>query len=204
MVQHTEPTEVRQVISEQTSERCRTILEGVVNGGTGHNAAVEGYRIGGKTGSSQTLYGSDYTIVSFLGFAPADDPQVIICWPTTAPSPPPPAQHHRRRLVHQRRQHGRPHGRRGDCQILDYLDVEKQYTAEESAAVDVTTPQVTGYTVADAETRLSNKGLSYRTIGEGDVVTSQVPAANSAVPGGSTVILYLGGAPLRRRGRCPT
>ena len=46
------------------------------------------------------------------------------------------------------------------AQILDYLDVEKQYTAEESAAVDVTTPQVTGYTVADAEARLSNKGLS--------------------------------------------
>ena len=52
--------------------------EGVVNGGTGHNAAVEGYRIGGKTGSSQTVYSDDYTIVSFLGFAPADDPQVII------------------------------------------------------------------------------------------------------------------------------
>src|SRR5699024_672722 len=87
VVQHTEPTEVRQVISEQTSERCRTILEGVVNGGTGHNAAVEGYRIGGKTGSSQTLYGSDYTIVSFLGFAPADDPQVIILLAYNSPKP---------------------------------------------------------------------------------------------------------------------
>ena len=53
VLQRNEPTEVRQVVSEQTSERCRTILEGVVNGGTGNNAAVEGYRIGGKTGSSR-------------------------------------------------------------------------------------------------------------------------------------------------------
>ena len=83
----TRATEVRQVVSEQTSERCRTILEGVVNGGTGHNAAVEGYRIGGKTGSSQTVYSDDYTIVSFLGFAPADDPQVIILLAYNSPKP---------------------------------------------------------------------------------------------------------------------
>ena len=81
--------------------------------------------------------------------------------------------------------------------------MEKQYTVEESAAVDVTTPQVTGYTVADAESRLEKKGLSYRTVGEGDVVTSQVPAANAAVPGGSTVILYLGGAAPEETGTVP-
>ena len=75
VLQHTEPTEVRQVISEQTSERCRSILEGVVKPpGTGKQAYVAGYRIGGKTGSSETEE-KDHTIVSFLGFAPADDPQ---------------------------------------------------------------------------------------------------------------------------------
>ena len=113
VVQHTEPTEVRQVISEQTSERCRTILEGVVNGGTGHNAAVEGYRIGGKTGSSQTLYGSDYTIVLLPGLCPGGRPPGD--HPAGLQQPQarrPRRQHHRRRLVHQRRQHGRPHGRR--------------------------------------------------------------------------------------------
>ena len=74
------------------------------------------------------------------------------------------------------------------------MGVEKQYTTSESAAVDVSTPQVTGFTLADAEAKLEAKGLKFRTVGEGDVVTAQVPSAASAIPGGSTVILYLGGA----------
>ncbi len=53
VLQHNEPNEVRQVVIAQTSERCRAILEKVVDGGTGKNARVEGYRIGGKTGSSR-------------------------------------------------------------------------------------------------------------------------------------------------------
>lgn len=86
VLQHNEPNEVRQVVSAQTSERCRAILEKVVDGGTGKNARVEGYRIGGKTGSSETLE-TDHTIVSFLGFAPADDPQVIILLAYDNPKP---------------------------------------------------------------------------------------------------------------------
>ena len=77
VIQNTEPTLIRQVVSEETSRRCRAILETVVSEGTGGNAYQAGYRIGGKTGSSQTLKGDDHTIVSFLGFAPANDPQVL-------------------------------------------------------------------------------------------------------------------------------
>ncbi len=90
IIAQTEPTEVRQVISEETSERCRAILEGVVDGGTGKRAYVPGYRIGGKTGSSETVEsrrGEDRTIVSFLGFAPADDPQIIVLLAYDAPKP---------------------------------------------------------------------------------------------------------------------
>ena len=205
VIQNTEPTLIRQVVSEETSRRCRAILETVVSEGTGGNAYQAGYRIGGKTGSSETIpKEDDRTIVSFMGFAPADDPEIIVLLAYDNPKPSAPGSDYTDDLVYiSGGNMAAPMAGEVIAQILDYLDVEKQYTAEESAAVDVTTPQVTGYTVADAETRLSNKGLSYRTIGEGDVVTSQVPAANSAVPGGSTVILYLGGAAPEETGTVP-
>ena len=77
VVQEEEPNLVRQVVSEQTSQRARAILETVVSEGGGSNAYQAGYRIGGKTGSAETLE-DGRTIVSFMGFAPADDPQVIV------------------------------------------------------------------------------------------------------------------------------
>ena len=205
VIQNTEPTLIRQVVSEETSRRCRAILETVVSEGTGGNAYQAGYRIGGKTGSSETIpKEDDRTIVSFMGFAPADDPEIIVLLAYDKPQPASPGGNWSTTGVYiSGGNMAAPMAGEVIAQILDYLNVEKQYTAEESAAVDVTTPQVTGYAVADAEARLSNKGLSYRTIGEGDVVTSQVPAANSAVPGGSTVILYLGGAAPEETGTVP-
>ena len=189
VVQHTEPTEVRQVISEQTSERCRTILEGVVNGGTGHNAAVEGYRIGGKTGSSQTLYGDDYTIVSFLGFAPADDPQVIILLAYNSPKPAYPGGNTTA---------GGWYISGGNMaapmagelleDILGYLGVEKTYTA----SADVLVPNLVGLDLASATASLEKNGLSLRTVGDGAAVTGQIPAAGASIPGGSQVVLYMG------------
>ncbi|MCM1526086.1 MAG: penicillin-binding transpeptidase domain-containing protein [Bacteroides sp.] len=66
------------IVSEKTSETMREILELVVSEGGGKNGQVEGYRVGGKTATSQTLpRGSGRYIASFIGFAPADDPQVI-------------------------------------------------------------------------------------------------------------------------------
>jgi len=87
--------------------------------------------------------------------------------------------------------------------ILDYLGVEKQYTPEESAAVDVATPNVTGFTVSDAAAKLKKNNLSYRTVGEGGVVTTQIPAAGTSVPGGSTAILYLGDSVPQESGLVP-
>ena len=80
------------------------------------------------------------------------------------------------------------------------MGVEKKYTAAESAAVDVVTPQVTGMTVDAADSALRKKGLSSRTVGEGDTVTAQIPASGASVPGGSKVILYLGSAAPAQRG----
>ena len=194
VVKETEPSLVRQVVSEQTSQRARTILETVVSQGGGKNAYQAGYRIGGKTGSAETLE-DGRTIVSFMGFAPADDPKVIVLMAYDTPQEASP---------------GSSYSTSGDyisggamaaprageliAQILDYMGLEKQYTTEESAAVIITTPKAVGYYLSDAISRVESKGLKYRTVGEGDVVTSQVPAANASIPGGSTVILYLGDA----------
>ena len=189
VVQSGQPTEVRQVVSEQTSQRCRAILEGVVNGGTGHNAAVEGYRIGGKTGSSQTLYGDDYTIVSFLGFAPADDPQVIILLAYNSPKPAYPGGNTTA---------GGWYISGGNMaapmagelleDILGYLGVERAYTA----SADVLVPNLVGLDLASATASLEKSGLSLRTVGEGETVTGQIPANGASIPGGSQVVLYLG------------
>ena len=193
-VKENSSTLVRQVVSEQTSQRARAILETVVSEGGGSNAYQAGYRIGGKTGSAETLE-DGRTIVSFMGFAPADDPQVIVLMAYDTPKEASPGSSYGTCGVYiSGGAMAAPRAGELIAQILDYMGVEKQYTTEESAATTVTTPQVTGYTVADAATRLEKKNLTYRTVGTGDVVTSQVPAANSAVPGGSTVILYLGKA----------
>ena len=87
--------------------------------------------------------------------------------------------------------------------ILDYMGVEKKYTAEESAAVDVVMPNVKGISVADAENVLAKKTLKYRTIGEGATVANQIPALQAKGPGGSTVILYLGDSAPEESGTIP-
>ena len=185
-------TEVRQVISESTSEAVRTILEGVVDGGTGKNAYTAGYRIGGKTGTSETLE-TGRNIVSFVGFAPANDPQVVVLLAYDGP----------------KRSDGDP-DRTDDgvyisggnmaapeagqliANILDYMGVAKQYTPEELSGADTTVPYLTQHYLDYAESVLKEYNLTYRTVGEGSVITGQVPAAGATIPGGSQVVLYMG------------
>lgn len=192
VVQNTQPTVVRQVVSEETSQRATKILESVVAEGTGKNAYVAGYRIGGKTGSSETGE-KGRTIVSFMGFAPAEDPEVIVLLAYDKPQESATDERYSTTGVYI--SGGNMAAKKAGpliAQILDYMGVEKKYTKEESAAVDVTMPRVTGLTVEKAAESLNKKNLKYRTIGEGSSVTTQVPAANVNIPGGSTVILCLG------------
>ena len=201
VVSKTEPETVRQIISTETSQRVRTILESVVSEGTGNNAYQAGYRIGGKTGSSETDIGAEdspiggRTIVSFMGFAPADDPQVLVLlaydWPKEAT---PGAKRCTTGVYISGGNMAAPKAGELIADVLDYMGVEKQYTEAESAAVDVSTPGVVGKSVADAAAALEKKNLKYRTVGEGETVTAQIPAKGASVPGGSTVILYLGDA----------
>ena len=193
VIQNTETEVVRQVVSAGTSQRAADILEKVVSQGTGKNAYVAGYRIGGKTGSSEVGLEKDHTLVSFMGYAPADDPQVIVLLAYDRPKPASPGSNLTANDIYI--SGGNMAARKAGPligQILDYMGVEKVYNAEESAAVDVSVPGVTGMSVADAKTELEKKNLKFRTIGSGDTVSRQVPAARTNIPGGSTVILYLG------------
>ena len=205
VIQNTEPTLVRQVISEQTSRRATAILESVVSEpkGSGHNAYQAGYRIGGKTGSSETGDRSRI-IVSFIGFAPADDPELVVLLAFDKPEQTYEGSNWSTTGVYI--SGGNMSAKTAGpmlADMLDYLGIEKEYTAEESAAVDVSTPTVTGMTVAQAEDALKEKNLSYRTMGSGDTVTSQIPSAGANVPGGSTVILYLGDTKPAETGTVP-
>ncbi len=189
-------TEVRQVISEATSEHVRTILEGVVDGGTGKNAYEAGYRIGGKTGTSETLE-TGRNIVSFVGFAPANDPKVVVLLAYDGPK--------RSDGDPDRTDDGvyisggnmaAPEAGKLIADILDYMGIAKQYTPEELSGADTTVPVVTQHYLDYAESVLKQNNLTYRVVGEGDVITGQIPAAGATIPGGSQVVLYMGEEPV--------
>lgn len=185
---------VRQVVSQETSDRSREILETVVSDGSGQNARVAGYQIGGKTGTSETLVDGE-VVVSFMGFAPAEDPQVLVLLAYNTP---------------ERAFPGSPLSVSGHyisggnmpakiagpliADILDYKGIKRTYTEEEMAMSQVSVPNVGDLPLADAISVIEGKHLNYRTVGEGEVVTSQVPARGALISGNSTVILYLGDA----------
>lgn len=174
-------TQVRQVISNETSKQICEYLESVVSEGTGHNAYVAGYRVGGKTGTSEKLdSGTNKKIASFCGIAPSDSPEVAVLMLLDEPNVP------------------FPFG--GTCcapavgkmmsEILPYLSVSPEYTEEEAKELESTTPNVTGKTLKDAKAAISDAELEYTVIGEGDTVLKQMPSANSTIPNGGTVVLY--------------
>ena len=172
--------------------------------GTGKNAYQAGYRIGGKTGSSEVKTEEGRTIVSFMGFAPADDPEVIVLLAYDKPKEASPGSHYCTTGVYiSGGNMAAPQAGALIADILDYLGVEKKYSADESAAVDVSVPDVTGQTEANAALALNKKQLSYRTVGQGDTVNRQIPAAGTSIPGGSTVVLYLGDAVPEETGTVP-
>ena len=196
IIAQNEPTVVRQVVSEETSQRCRTILEGVVNGGTGKRAYVPGYRIGGKTGSSETLdsrLGIDHTIVSFLGFAPADDPQIVVLLMYDNPKP---ASANSNLTAKGYYISGGSMAAMMASElmenILDSMGVERRYSETEKAMIDVTVPNLVGQTAQVGREAAESAGFTVRTVGEGETVTAQIPVGGATIPSGSQVVLYLG------------
>ena len=192
VVEQTEPTEIRQVISEKTSQTVRDIIFSVVDSGTGKNGKVEGYRIGGKTGTSEKRdENSGDLIVSFLGIAPADDPQIVVLLAFDSPTPVVPGSDYTSKGFYiSGGNMAAPSGGPLLAEILDYLGVEKVYS--DSTYADVVVPQTVGLSQADAQNLLLSKGLNYRVVGDGTTVTDQLPSYGVSIPGSSQVVLYLG------------
>ncbi len=185
IVSTTQPNLKRQVISEETSKIVCQLLEGVVTEGSGKNAYIPGYRIGGKTGTSEKLdlkrqTGRDENILSFIGVAPMDDPQYAVLVLLDEPS-----------LTNA---YGStiaaPVVGAVFADILPYLGVEKVYTEEELKNADVTVENYVGSAPHDVQGSIARKNLNAKIMGGGGRVISQMPAAGSSAPQGSTVILF--------------
>ena len=177
-------TPIRQVVSEETSALVRDIMEYEVTSGTGKNGQVAGYRIGGKTGTADKGNTGD-VVVSFLCFAPADDPQIIMLITMDTPSRTTGTYVSGGNMV-------APTSSKVMSEILPYLGIEPSYTAEELVGADKTVPNVVGLSKDAAAERLSANGFSFRTVGSGDTVTDQTPAGGAIVPNSAEIILYLG------------
>ena len=183
VVSRHDATPIRQVISAETSALVRDIMEYEVTTGTGKNGQVAGYRIGGKTGTADKVGGN--VIVSFVCFAPADDPQVMMLLTLDEPNKWTGTYVSGGNMV-------APVASSVMGEILPYLGIEPSYTAEELVGADKTVPNVVGLSKDAAAERLSANGFSFRTVGRGDTVTDQTPAGGAIVPNSAEIILYLG------------
>ena len=184
---------LRQVISAETSAKLRAILEQVVGDsseGTGRNAAVAGYRIGGKTGTStkttEEIAGNKEYIVSFIGFAPADDPEIALLVLLDDPAPD-------SGVYVSGGQMAAPVVGKMLSDILPYLGYEPEYSEGELQNIDRAVPDVEGMSLSEAQRSLAGTGFGCRVIGSGGEVSAQLPSAGSEIAAGSEVILYAGG-----------
>ena len=166
-------TPIRQVISEETSALVREIMEHEVTDGTGKNGQVAGYRIGGKTGTADKVGGN--VIVSFACFAPADDPQVMMLLTLDEPNKWTGTYVSGGNMV-------APVASSVMSEILPYLGIEPNYTAEELVGADKTVPNVVGLAKDAAIQKLAASGFGCRSVGSGDTVTDQTPAGGAIVP----------------------
>lgn len=183
-VQH-KPTVRTRVISENTASRMRAMLEGVVDGGGAKNAYVPGYRVAGKTGTSEktdqaaSASGRKNAVASFCGFAPADDPRVAVIVMIDEPQT----------YIRYGGTLAAPVAQKIFTDVLPYLDVQARYTEDELKTLRATVPNVVGKTVSQAANVLKSAGLSCRTVGSG-TVTAQIPEAGGTISKGGTVVLY--------------
>lgn len=180
-----EPEVVNRVISKETSDKMREILESVVStpGATGKNAYVKGWRIGGKTATSEKQpRGSDKRIASFMGFAPANDPEIICL------------------LIFDEPQVDNKYGGTiaapvaGELidEILEYLGTDRQYSEGEKADVTIEIPDVRGLSLDEAKKKIVDAGLKYTVSGDSDAssIEAQLPKPGVMVNEESLVILY--------------
>ncbi len=182
LVKDITPVKKRQVISEKTSASMRKVLENVVNTEQGSNAYIKGYRIGGKSGTSQKIdedvSGNTY-VASYCAFYPADDPELIMLVMVDHPT----GGNYYGSLV------AAPVCVQILNDVLPYLGYFPEYTDEEMEQVAVSVPSVTETKLSDAEKTINGLGLEYEVVGNGNTVVAQSPTSGSMQHGG-TVYLY--------------
>ena len=187
-----EPTYVRDTIRPETSETMRGLIRSVVTEGTAKNAAVAGFSIGGKTGTSEKIDVFDENgqrvqdkIVSFVGIAPMEDPEYIVLVALDTPS-------RSTGIYISGGVMAAPTVGAVMADILPYLGVQRQYDETDAAGQEILMEDYTDLTAEEAGRKLRDNGLSAKCLGEGETVTGQLPAPGQTVPGGSQVLLYLG------------
>lgn len=182
------PTVVSKVISEETSEKVRYALESVVARGTGHNAYIAGYRVGGKTGTAQKVkdgkYMSGNYITSFIGFMPADDPQIVVYI----------AIDNAKGITQYGGTVAAPIAKKVLESAIDILKIEKRSDEieREFSILDkqyITVPNVVGMSVKEALKILKKFKVEYS--GSGDTVSYQSPSAGENIYEGETIRLLL-------------
>ncbi|MBP3414206.1 MAG: PASTA domain-containing protein [Clostridia bacterium] len=174
----------RQVISGETSDIINSMLEQTVSGGTAKNGYISGYRLGGKTGTTERIAqnaatGTRTYVASYCAIAPADDPEIVMLVMLDNPQ----GGSHMGGTI------AAPVVRNVLREVLPYLGVETIYSADDVKLIDTLTPGVVGSPISEATAKLSEKGLKIRVIGNGPNVVSQVPAAGSSIPKTGTVVV---------------
>ena len=189
LIEKIEPVATRQVISEETSSLVRYALESVVANGSGKNAYIENFRVGGKTGTAQKVENGSYLdgnyILSFMGFMPADDPEIVVYVAIDNP----------KGVTQYGGVVSAPIGRNVLLSAIDILDIEprtdgmaKEYTWLDKKYSIL--PNVVGLTKEEATEALKNYKIEYS--GTGDTVIYMSPSAGYYVAEGETIMLLLG------------
>lgn len=179
-------TEVkRQIVSEETSAIVREQLEAVVNNNPSHNAYIQGYRIGGKSGTAEKLDTSTADdrqyVASYCCFAPADDPEVIMLIMADEPN---------KEIGYYGSQVVVSYARDIMEEILPAMGFYPEYSDGEDTDSTVTVPYLQSADITSAESTLAQLGLTYEVVGDGTTVASQSPSTGTSVTKGGKVILY--------------
>lgn len=186
VIKTVEPNIKRQVISEETSAIMRSTLESVVNSNGGSNSYIKGYQIGGKSGTSEkqdediAQNRDDLYVSSYCGFAPADDPEIIMLVMVDEPTG---SEYYGSKVAV-------PVVTSVFTEALPYLGFYPEYTAEELESMDISVQSVEGQEIEQAKASITNDGLIYQVVGSGTTVVAQVPDKGNQIPHGGTVILY--------------
>lgn len=189
IIKENNKTLVRQVISEETSREVRRTLESVVANGTGRNAYIEGYSVGGKTGTAQKVNNGRYMvgnyIVSFVGFTPADKPQVVVYVAIDYP----------KGVTQYGGTVSAPVAKSILTDCINILGIEKSSDVKEkeyqwNENKYYTVPNVIGMSKKDAIKELKNFVVTYS--GSGDIVKEQSPNAGDRIKSGEKVRILLG------------